>query len=236
MMSGLRVSVSNKTAHATTSCEQQRFRWGQRLRSLCTSVLLATAGAVGVMAAPVEAAENIRLQYGGLLDLTLPLESIEQFATTGDITNQEASDNIQLLLDVAPSNLNETEIKNFLTGEIPVDASIADTALKTYLAEVLLKELSTIIDPQSAGTMAWQDWATALTTAAQDGSVSVLEVLQVYQPATIDIDAQNAINVIQRLETDAKNVEQVVQSQLGISFSNSGDPLNVLRSLICNCQ
>lgn len=210
------VSISQTTVEGPRPSSfpglKQSLRWG--LAALVgTTVLVAHAP-------QAQALDRIKLQYGSLINMDLPLSEIETFATTG-----QASSNLQLLLDV--SKMDKKSAQNLLGQEMAIDGTLVNRLLQTYLGEVMLQQVGTMVKGTSP-TPAWQDIRAAIGAAATDGKLSGLEILKAYKPSVLEIDGQKAMEIIGRVSKDADDLKKI----LGIG-SNT-DTTASLRNMVCS--
>lgn len=167
------------------------------------SLALAAGTALTLLAsAPARALETIQLNYGSLFQLDLPVSELETFAQTG-----EASDNLQLLLDVG--KVDPAEAQQMLSRELTVDSALTKRMLDSYLGEVLLKEMGSVVNPE-AGQEPWQKIRTALVSASGDNRVTAIEVLKSYQSSTMSINGEKAMTIFGRMMTDFDDVKQLL--------------------------
>jgi hypothetical protein len=172
----------------------------------------------------VSALEEIQFKPKFLLEDPLPLKDLEAFVKTG-----KASGDLQFLLDLIVSfgSLSEQEVQEFLGNPTKVNTQLVDRFLSSAMGEVLVQEVMDVMQPSGTDPNQWRELSAAISAASQDGQVSVLEVLQNYQPDLLEIDVQRVTNVQKRINSDL----QAFQKILGIEVS--GEFKKGVKDLFC---
>ncbi len=188
-------------AIAITQTAAPRKRW---YKTLEFALAAATGAAIALLAAMPKASalENIELNYGSMFKLDLPITELEAFVETG-----EASDNLQLLLDLGQVEISQAQ--QLLSEELAVDSTLTERMLESYLGEVLLKDMASVVNPGN-GREPWQDIRTAMVSASSDETLSALEVLKSYGPETLSIDGEKAMVIFGRLQSDFGDIQQIL--------------------------
>ncbi len=176
-------------------------------RSLPTGLALAvgTALALCATAPQAQALETIKLNYGSMFTLDLPLSEVEAFAKTG-----QASDNLQLLLDLG--KVDRVTAQSLLNNELNLDSRLTNRALESYLGELLLKEMGSVVQAP-AGTEAWKDIRSAVMASTSDQKLTALEVLKAYKPSMLSINGEKAMGIVGRLVSDFSDIKQILGFQ-----------------------
>ncbi len=193
--------TTSAEAKAIAIPQQARLPWHKTLEF----ALAATTGAAIAFLAfmpKASALQSLELNYGSMFKLDLPLAEVESFAKTG-----KASDNLQLLLDV--SKTQPAKAQQLLSKEMTVDSALAKRLLDSYLGEVLLKEMGSVIKPE-AGREPWKDIRTAMATASMDQKLSAIEVLQAYGPAKLSINGEKAMSIFGRMMSDFGDIQKLM--------------------------
>lgn len=197
-----------KTALAPRSLSRPTRRLRQWIRGSAIGLAsLAVGGTLALAPAPVRALETIELKPSFLLDAPLTLDALEAFVEDGKKT-----EDLQLLLDLISgfADLEEQDIRKFFAQVSDVDGPLIDRFLTSYMGEVITQELSLVLDPQNGGDAeVWQGYRDAFTAAAADGKISVLEVLQNYEPDNIEVDVQRFSRLQKRLEKDVADLQAI---------------------------
>ncbi|NJM58459.1 MAG: alpha/beta hydrolase [Synechococcales cyanobacterium RU_4_20] len=173
-------------------------------KTLEFALAVATGTAIACLALMPKASalEALELNYGSMFKLDLPLSELETFAKTG-----KASDNLQLLLDV--SKTKPAMAQQLLSKEMAVDSALAKRMLDSYLGEVLLKEMGSVVKPE-AGREPWKDIRTAMVTASTDQKLSAIEVLNAYGPAKLSINGEKAMAIFGRMMSDFGDIQKLL--------------------------
>ena len=217
------------------SPQPQSSRWDHPLRAMLSRCLTTglttgltpwlTAATLGsslfLAATPAQALESINLKPSFLLEEPLRLEVLESFVKDGKKT-----DDLQVLLDLMSgfSDLEEIDIRAFFSNVSDVDGALVDRFLISYVGEVVLQEVSLVLDPvNGANPDMWRTLGDALTAAAADDKVSMLEVLQKYEPDSLEVDVRRFTQLQKRLETDVKDLQAIAGVQLSEELSGGLD-------------
>jgi len=167
----------------------------------------ALSGTLALAPSPVRALETIELKPSFLLDGPLTMDALEAFVNEGKKT-----EDLQLLLDLISgvADLEEPEIRKFFAQVSEVNAPLVDRFLSSYVGEVIAQELSLVLDPTNgAKPEVWQAYRDAFDQAASDGKISILEVLQAYEPDNIQVDVQRFSKLQKRLEEDVQDLQAI---------------------------
>lgn len=212
-LSTMLFSIRPTQSHLASLASRRRFGLLRRCGGAIALGSL-TALALGT-STPAQALDTIKLNYGSLLTMDMPLSELETFAKSG-----KASENLQLLLDLA--KLDKTKAQTLLSQEIKLDGKLVDRVLKTYLGEVILQQVGSVVNgatPSGSGAAstgatasAWQELRTAIATAAADNRMTPLEVLRAYKPKVLDINGQKAMDIFGRISKDIEDLKPLLQS------------------------
>ena len=217
------------------SPQPQSSRWDHPLRAMLSRCLTTglttgltpwlTAATLGsslfLAATPAQALESINLKPRFLLEEPLTLDVLESFVKDGKKT-----DDLQVLLDLMSgfSDLEEIDIRAFFSNVSDVDGALVDRFLISYVGEVVLQEVSLVLDPvNGANPDVWRTLGDALTAAAADDKVSMLEVLQQYELDRLEVDVRRFTQLQKRLETDVKDLQAIAGVQLSEELSGGLD-------------
>lgn len=171
---------------------------------------LAMAAGVAVLAAGsgASALETVEVRYGQL-GISTSMDDIEAFAL-GEPTSPQFRTLVRQISGL--SGLEPEEMQAALTQEISlsdlgVDTSRAINLMYGFLGERLLERVSQIMSPPLNRGNYFALRGAIVTSLADDGAMSPLEVLQNYGPRTVRLDAallqstyQEVIDAIARLQ------------------------------------
>lgn len=196
----LTVTVSH--GHKT----KKLFSWARlwpRFRILALGI--SALGPV-LMAAPGRAAEEIIISYG-VLERTIAISDLEQFAATGELTSQMAAYNNQL--QISEERLGQ--IQQLLTA--PADLSTVAVAQFLYTAQgkLLLKQISRVIQTpaRQAGFSALRG-ALILAADDPDTGLTLLNVLKAYPTEAIRIDLAEGLTIVQGVNRAVLQSERAI--------------------------
>lgn len=155
-----------------------------------------------VWAAPNQAAENIRLQYGPL-ELSITKQELETFADTG-----EATGSFRLILSrLSPAV--RTQLQQALTANYEVDALLVNRFSYTRSGEKLLTELGTLVKTES-GLNGFQALRGALTLAAlEPEGLNLLNFIDQF-PTDIRINLRQALRTAQQFSGLLTDTQQAM--------------------------
>ncbi len=180
----------------------------------------ALSGTLALAPSPVRALETIELKPSFLLDGPLTMDALEAFVNEGKKT-----EDLQLLLDLISgvADLEEPEIRKFFAQVSEVNAPLVDRFLSSYVGEVIAQELSLVLDPTNgAKPEVWQAYRDAFDQAASDGKISILEVLQAYEPDNIQVDVQRFSKLQKRLEEDVQDLQAIAGVEISAEDVSAG--------------
>jgi hypothetical protein len=139
------------------------------------------------------------------------MTELVQFGETG-----EASRVIQFLTGIV--NVDRDLFRTVLTQEIPASVRILDRSLNFIVGELFLYEISQAIYPPSGRKGIEGLRASLVLSAADDGRLSLLELLQKYPSQRVEIDA-NKLNQtygqVQFLVEGAEKAAKFVRETFG---------------------
>ncbi|HEY9768604.1 MAG TPA: alpha/beta hydrolase [Coleofasciculaceae cyanobacterium] len=157
-----------------------------------------------LISAPTLAAQKIEVSYG-IIQSSIALEKLEQFAKTGitegDISffannlNPEQLINLRRLL-LTPINLNSVEISQFFY---------------TPIGENILKQVAQIIQTESGRSDFYAiRSALILAAAEQPHGFTILDILQKYPINGVSIDLERSLELSDRLRTLKEQTQQAI--------------------------
>lgn len=173
------------------------YRW-QALISAVGAALLST-----VTLRPVSAAERITVSYGPF-ERSIPVKSLTTYAQTGNIDQELAAYTRKL----PPEQVNQ--LQQILTTRIPFNVVEVSQFLYTPTGINLLTRLQKVIQAgtQSASFSALR--AAFILAAADPQGLTLLNVLEKYPVAEIEIDLPRALDIAQNAEALVQQTNQAV--------------------------
>ncbi|MDA0265448.1 MAG: alpha/beta hydrolase [Cyanobacteria bacterium] len=118
-----------------------------------------------------QAAEQVVLTYGDL-SMDIPIQDLSDLAETG-----EPSTELGLLLALA--NQEPETLQEALTGSVPMNPWVLGLVLNSPPGDWMLEQVGETIQ-SSSGAGSDSALKAALEVAADDGQMSLIEVMQVY--------------------------------------------------------
>jgi len=171
--------------------------------SLGLALLLSTS-AVLLSSAKAFALDNVTIKYGAI-DVTLPMSDLQSFAQTG-----KASPQLQSVLNLAkqtPESVRET-----LTKEVALDSQLVARLANTYFGEIVFKQLGEVAYTPATRAQSASALRDALVAASKDGKISLIEVIQNYGPAALEVNGNQAVAIYQRVIKDLQDMQALYQN------------------------
>ncbi|NJL45045.1 MAG: alpha/beta hydrolase [Leptolyngbyaceae cyanobacterium SM2_3_12] len=172
-------------------------------RSLAFGV---TALGLGLVVSPSQAAEDLIISYG-ILERTIAISDLEEFAATGELSPQMAAYNNQL--QISAERLEQ--IQQLLTAPADISTVAVAQFLYTDQGKILLKQISRVIQTPSrqAGFSALRG-ALILAAADPDTGLTLLNVLKAYPTEAIRIDLGEGLAIVQGLNRAILQSERAI--------------------------
>lgn len=162
-----------------------------KFQNLCLLFLPSFFIALGGAGVPVHAAEKVVLK-AGIHQATIPLQDLQKFAETGEI-----SPAVRDVLRASKSDSEQT--RQALTKEVPIDLLLADKALNHPLGEILLDQLSLVIHPPTTTANRPALRSAIILSASKDNQVSLLEIIENYPSSELHIEADRLVEASEKL-------------------------------------
>lgn len=163
-----------------------------KLMAVGLAILLAVSASL-IFSTKAVAIEEITLKYQGV-SVSVGLTELAAFAETG-IPSQQLQSIFQIA-NATPENIKV--VQEILAYQLKVNPQFIDDVLSSYYGKLVLSEVSKYITPGSDVANAVQDILTTLRKVAQDGNVSLLELLQNYKGSNaIIIEGEKVVQLYQ---------------------------------------
>ncbi|MDJ0742577.1 MAG: alpha/beta hydrolase [Xenococcaceae cyanobacterium MO_167.B27] len=173
---------------------------GRRNKHLWHKPLLALGVAMVLLTSlkPTLAAEKVTFTYG-LASVSVSLEELEAFATTGEV-----SPSIDFLLDF--SGQNPDVVRWLLRGEFPTNTAIASYLLNTIVGEYALSQSSNIVHSSSPRGDIQALRGALIASSQDDGRVSLLELWRNYPTKQVYVDGESLISINKKANETLENL------------------------------
>lgn len=140
---------------------------------------------------PATAAEEIILKYGPMR-APVSVADLSRFAQTGDMS-------FALRSYMRLSSQNPDEVRTHLNRSISVSPRFLDRALNNRLGKRVLDEMGDMIQTPSGQLSGQALRASLVLSAAADGQISVVELIENYPAQTVEVDVASLIRVYNKL-------------------------------------
>lgn len=181
----------------------KRLKQQLKQRSMQLTLSICAGASVLLGSVPAQAAESITLMVGPL-NRSIYLSDLETLAT-----DKTASGDLATALKI--SKQSPEAASKLLTQEIPFDLVQADRLLTSPLGDTLLAQIGKVMAPRfsnQAGDKAMR--AAILLSLADDGKMSVLEVLRRYPT-----NARLNVGELRGLSSQLKDLPNLLKGGFG---------------------
>ncbi len=185
-----------------TSLSQLPKKWVKFI-AISLVVFLTTLSLVVFTPSPAVASQVVVLTYGPQ-QLAIPMAELEEFAQTG-----KASRVLRFLTGIA--NVDRDLFRTVLTQEIPANLRVLDRSLNFIVGELFLYEIGQAIYPPSRRKEIEGLRSSLVLSAADDGRLSLLEILQKYPSQRVQIDARKINQTYGQVEFLVEGLEKTVR-------------------------
>lgn len=149
------------------------------------------------------AAERIVVNiWGGLIQAPIKVRDLERFAETGKMTKTISQ-------AVGASNVNADTIRGLMTLELGVDLVQLADVLYSSTGETVADSIGEVFRTRSGYENAKALRAAIILAAADDGRISMLEVLQKYPTSDMYIEVNKINEIVNRVEDLLENFEDL---------------------------
>lgn len=157
---------------------------------------------------PVDAAEKVVI-ISGIFRESIPVEELEAFAQTGEIS--------PALRDMFnASNQDPEKTRTALTHEVPVNLIVLDKALNSWPGERFLDELSKVIHTRSDQANRQALRGAIILSASEDNQISMLEIIQNYPSPEVQVEADRLIEAAEKLDQFSKIISGILKNLKGL--------------------
>ena len=191
--------------------------------SLGLALLLGTS-AVFLSTGKAVALDNVTVKYGAI-DVTLPISDLQTLAQTG-----KASSQLQSVLSLAKQT--PESMREILTREVPLDSQLVGRLATTYFGEIVFRQLGEVAYAPTARLQSAPALRDALVAASKDGKISLMEVMQNYSPATLEVDGNQAMAIYERVIKDVQDLQALYQNSPGLQ-NTASQAVNSAKEMIC---
>lgn len=157
--------------------------------TILTSVLLAA----GLTFAPAaKAADRVVLKYG-VLERSIAVSDLENFAETGDMTRA-------LRRYIRISGERPDRVRQTLTREFTVSPRLLDRLLNNPIGETALNQLAGAIYPPSGSDDPAALRSALVLSASNDDRISILEVVRNYPTPQVYVDGERLVEAYGQIQ------------------------------------
>jgi predicted dienelactone hydrolase len=154
---------------------------------------------------PVVAAEKVAFWYGAL-EFSIPVDSLETYAKTGEIDDSLA------VYDQYFSPQKLAKLRSYLVHPIDLDALTVSRWLNTSLGENILKSLGQIIKPSVEQNGFYALRSALILAADSPNKLTLLDILRQFPAETIQVDAKSIVKLASTYIELKKNTHQAIAS------------------------
>lgn len=168
---------------------------------LDSALLLVISSCFVVSSIPAFAAERIVLKYRVFRE-SISVEELATFAETGKLSTQ-------LKINFALARQDPKAIREYLIAPVKVNPVILDRVLNSPVGNVILDELSQVIHTPSGKADRQALRSDLVLSASDDGQVTLLEVMQNYPTAELEVEGERletAYRQLRRLQASLKDL------------------------------
>jgi hypothetical protein len=191
--------------------------------SLGLALLLGTS-AVFLSSGKAVALDNVTVKYGAI-DVTLPMSDLQSLAQTG-----KASSQLQSVLSLAKQT--PESMREILTREVPLDSQLVAAAGKYLFWGNCFQTIGRGCLCAGNSAQSASALRDALVAASKDGKISLVEVMQNYSPAALEVDGNQAMAIYQRVIKDVQDMQALYQNSPALQ-NTAGQAVNSARQMIC---
>lgn len=172
---------------------------------LASGLWLLSLVALVMRSPPVVAAEKVAFWYGAL-EFSIPVDSLETYAKTGEIDDSLA------VYDQYFSAQKLARLRSTLVHPIDLDAVTVSRWLNTSLGENILKSLGQIIKPRVEQNGFYALRSALILAADSPNKLTLLDILHEFPAETIQVDAKSIVKLVSTYIELKKDTHQAIAS------------------------
>jgi predicted dienelactone hydrolase len=179
--------------------------------------LLGSIAAIGLTALPSGAADRISTFFGPL-QFSLSIESLEQFAANGKVTDELAI----YARQISPEQF--TQFRAMLQQRLPVDAVLVSQVTYSRLGVAVLRQLGEVVQTGPAQNGFYALRAALILAAADREGLTLLNLVRQFPAESLRIDLAQALKLSQTLTEPSqtqKTMLAVVRQQAAIDLAQT---------------
>ncbi|OLP17556.1 hypothetical protein BST81_14605 [Leptolyngbya sp. 'hensonii'] len=179
-------------------------------KQIATAILLiGCATAVSWNTPQVLAAEQILLKYQGF-EVPISVQELKTLAETG-----EAPPTLQAYISL--TNQDPQQVRRALTQEVKVNPLLLDNILNNPVGEALLDRIGRVVHTPARKADRQAIRSAITLSALPDGRVSLLEIIQKYPTADVQVEGDQLVEAyeqLSRIERLLRDVNDLFQGIL----------------------
>ena len=168
-----------------------------------SAIFLGAIAGIALTSTGAVAADRVVINvFGGAIQAPIKVKDLQTFAETGDKTKTIAQ-------AVGASNVNPDTLRGLMTLELGVDVVQLANALYSRTGDIVAESIGEIISTPSGFESDKALRAALILAAADDGRISLLEVLEAYPTSDMYIQVDKINDVVDRVEGLLENLEDL---------------------------
>lgn len=148
------------------------------------------------------AAEKIVLKYG-IFSVPLAVTELTNLAEKGEVS-------LRLNLFLNQAHQDSQTIRNVLTKQVPANPVMLDKALSNPIGEFLLDQIGLAIHTPSNQANQEALRSAIVSSANQDGKVSLIEIIQNYPTQEVDVEGKRLAHTYDQLNDLAERLQNLL--------------------------
>jgi predicted dienelactone hydrolase len=170
-----------------------------------SSLWLLSLASLLMRSPPVMAAEKVSFWYGAL-EFSIPVDSLETYAKTGEIDNSLA------VYDQYFSPQKLAKLRRNLAHPIDLDPVTISRLLNTSLGENILKSLGQIIKPSVEQNGFYALRSALISAAGSPNKLTLLNILRQFPSETVQVDAKSILQLSSTFVELKQDTNQAISS------------------------
>jgi len=168
---------------------------------LRSGLALTAASVIALSSSSALAAQKVVLKYR-IFRQSISVEELSTFAQTGELSSS-------LRVNLALARQDPQLIRRYLTEQVTVDPVLLDRVLNSPVGNIILDEISQSIHTPSRRADRQALRAALVLSAARDRNISLIEVIENYPAAAVEVDGdrlERAYRQLRQLERGLPDV------------------------------